>query len=226
MRDNMKIKICVNSTKTYSEKTLPIIIPSLINSGISTEDIFVFEGGHFDRKTILRNDYTLIQTDHNSLDFTGLIDIVEYEMESDYWFYIHDTCKVGPKFAELIYNIPKDFPDKIALRIHPSMNIASYKYSYLIEHKDRLMKLKNKDYSEKKLKKLKDWCVYCEDYMLYRLLDSKTYTYDEDQSDLYSLIEDENWYGGVNRIVEYYPQLDLYKSKANYHRKMKRIIEV
>lgn len=42
----MKIKICVNSTKSYSEKTLPIIIPSLINSGIDPEDIFVFEGGH------------------------------------------------------------------------------------------------------------------------------------------------------------------------------------
>ena len=151
----MKIKICVNSVKSYSEKTLPIIIPSLINSGINREDIYVFEGGYHKRNIIQKNEYTLIQTDHNSLDYTGLIDIVEYEIESDYWFYIHDTCKVGLNFKKLLYNIPKNFPDKISLTRKNSMNIGSYKHLYLMKHKNKLMELKNQDYSEKKNKKIK-----------------------------------------------------------------------
>lgn len=211
------IKICINSVKSYSEKTLPIIIPSLINSGIRTEDIFVFEGGYSKRNIIQKDEYTLIQTDHNSIDFTGLIDIVEYEIESDYWFYIHDTCKVGLNFKKLLYNIPKNFPDKIALHHINSMNIGSYKYSYLMKHKNKLMKIKNQDYSEKKLKKLKEWNIFCEDYILYNLLDSETFKYNENISD-YIIIDEPSWYGENKRIIEFYPQLDLYKAKANYYR--------
>jgi hypothetical protein len=231
----MKIKICVNSTKQYSEKTLPIIIPSLIDSGIDPEDIFVFKGGHYERSVIKKDTYTLIQTDNNTIDLTGLIDIVENELESDYWFYIHDTCKVGPKFKQLLYNIPESFPDKIALTVHPSMNIASYKYSCLMRYKDKLLKVKNQDYSEKKLKKLKEWGIYCEDLILHKPhqngmgmvgIHSDTIEfYNPELSDCIR-IENENWYGGVKRIVEYYPQLDLYKSKANYYRTTKPIIQL
>jgi hypothetical protein len=211
------IKICISSVKSYSEKTLPIIIPSLINSGIDSRDIFVFEGGHHKRNIIQKDEYTLIQTDHDSFEFTGLIDIVEYEIESDYWFNIQDTCKVGLDFKKLLYNIPKNFPDKIALRHINSMNIGSYKYSYLMKHKNKLMKIKNQDYSEKKLKKLKEWTIVCEDYILYKLLDSETFKYNENISD-YIIIDEPSWYGENKRIIEFYPQLDLYKAKANYHR--------
>jgi len=231
----MKIKICVNSTKNYSEKTLPIIIPSLINAGIDPGDIFVFEGGYHERSVIKKDTHTLIQTDNNTIDLTGLIDIVENELDSDYWFYIHDTCKVGPKFRELLYNIPESLPDKIALFTHPSMNIASYKYSLLMKYKNTLLKYKNQDYSEKKLKKLKEWSIYCEDLILHKPHQTgmRMNGIHSDTIDFYNLeisdcveIENQDWYGGVGRMVEYYPQLDLYKSKANYHRKIKPIIEL
>jgi hypothetical protein len=211
------IKICISSVKSYSEKTLPIIIPSLINSGIDSRDIFVFEGGHHKRNITQKDEYTLIQTDHDSFEFTGLIDIVEYEIESDYWFNIQDTCKVGLDFKKLLYNIPKNFPDKIALHHINSMNIGSYKYSYLMKHKNKLMKIKNQDYSEKKLKKLKEWTIFFEDYILYKLLDSETFKYNENISD-YIIIDEPSWYGENKRIIEFYPQLDLYKAKANYYR--------
>jgi hypothetical protein len=231
----IKIKICVNSTKNYSEKTLPIIIPSLIEAGIDPEDIFVFEGGYYERSVIKKDTYTLIQTDNNTIDLTGLIDIVENELESDYWFYIHDTCKVGLKFKQLLYNIPESLPDKIALTVHPSMNIASYKYSCLMKYKNILLKYKNRDYSEKKLKQLKEWNTHCEDLILHKPhqtgigmvgIHSDTIEfYNQEISDCIK-IENQNWYGGVKRIVEYYPQLDLYKSKANYHRTIKPIIQL
>ena len=232
---NITIKVCVNSTKNYSDKTLPIIIPSLISAGINPEDIFVFEGGHNERSVIKKDTYTLIQTDNNTIDLTGLIDIVENKLESDYWFYIHDTCKVGPQFKKLLYNIPESLPDKIALFTHPSMNIASYKYSCLMKYKNTLLKYKNQNYSEKKLKKLKEWSTYCEDLILHKPhqtgmgmvgIHSDTIEfYNQEISDCIK-IENQDWYGGVKRIVEYYPQLDLYKSKANYHRTIKPIIQI
>jgi len=214
----MKIKICVNSTKNYSEKTLPIIIPSLIYSGIDPEDIFVFEGGHHERSVIKTDSHTLIQTDNNTIDFTGLIDIVENELKSDYWFYVHDTCKVGPKFKKLLYNIPRIRPDKIAIKYIYSMNIGSYKYEYLLKHKNRILQIKNKDYSEDAIQKCKLWGVYAEDYMLHQLTDSKTYRYNPDVISEPLVIDEKNWYGTeTKRITEYYPNLDLYKSKSNYN---------
>lgn len=213
----MKIKICVNSTKEYSEKTLPILIPSLINSGINSEDIFVFEGGHYKRTVTKTDAYNLIQTDNNTIDFTALIDIVENELESDYWFYIHDTCKVGSKFKELLYNIPRIRPDKIALAYIYSMNIGSYKYEYLLKHRNRLLEIKNQDYSRDGIQRCKLWGVYAEDYMLHQLTDSRTYIYNPYLSK-HSVLDNINWYDtNIKRRTEYHPKLDLYKSKSNFN---------
>ena len=121
-----KINICVNSTKTFSEKTIPIVVQSLLESGIDSENIFVIEGGYDKRTVLQKENYTHIFTNQNSLEYTGLIDIVEYELESDYWFNIHDTCRVGKNFKNLLYNMPENNPEKIALRRHPSMSIGSY----------------------------------------------------------------------------------------------------
>ena len=215
-----KINICVNSTKTFSEKTLPILIPSLIDSGVSPESIYVFEGGHDTREIINTDTHIMVKTDHNSMEYTGLIDIVENQMESDYWFNIHDTCRVGKKFWKLVNIIPDNFPDKIALWRHPSMSMGSYKYDYLMKHRNRLLEIKNQDYSRETLQKWKQWGIHSEDYMLYQLKDTPTIVYNPELNlSTYYLRNEESWYGGVSRIIEYYPQLDLYKSKSNWDAK-------
>jgi hypothetical protein len=215
-----KINICVNSTKNFSEKTLPVIIPSLIESGVNPEQIYVFEGGNDIREVISNETHILIKTNHNSMEYTGLIDIVENEMDSDYWFNIHDTCKVGKTFWSLVNKIPESFPDKIALWRHPSMSIGSYKYEYLLKHKSRLIEIKNQDYSRETLQKWKQWGIHSEDYMLYKLNDSPTIVYNPELNlSSYDLKDEESWYDGVPRRIEYYPQLDLFKSKSNWDAK-------
>lgn len=214
------IKICVNSTESFSHKTIPILIPSLIESGVNPNNIYVFEGGNKKREVVHIDTHVLVKTNHNSMEYTGLIDIVDNEMKSDYWFNIHDTCRVGKRFWELVNNIPKDFPDKVALWRHPSMSIASYKYEYLLKHKNRLLEIKNQDYSRETLQKWKQWGIHAEDYMLYKLTDSPTVVYNPELNlPTYDLRNEESWYGGVSRIIEYYPQLDLYKSKSNWDAK-------
>jgi hypothetical protein len=215
-----ELKICVSSVKNYSDKTIPIIVPSLIESGVDPKKIYVFEGGNTERKILEYDTHTLIKTNHNTLEYTGLIDIVEYEMESDYWFNIQDTCRVGKNFWKLVNNIPNNYPDKISLRTWPSMSMGAIKYQYLIKHKNRLVEIKNKDYSRYSIQKLKNWAISEEDYMFHKLQDSLTCLYNpEMQLEVYEHKKEDSWYGGVPRIIEYYPQLDLYKSKSNWERK-------
>jgi len=221
MNTNYNINISVNSTKSYSNKTIPIIIPSLIESGVNSKNIYVFEGQNYKREIIKFSTHTLVKTNHASLDFTGLIDIVENEMESDYWFHIHDTCRVGKNFWKLLNNIPNNYPDKIALWTHySSMNIGLYKYGYLMKHKNKLIKIKNQDYSSESIQKLKHWTINNEDYILYRTEDSPTLLYNPKLiGNGYYIKEEKSWYDGTMRRIEYYPHLDLYKSKSNFFRK-------
>lgn len=214
----VQINICVNSTKSFSEKTIPVIVESLLECQIDSKNIFVIEGGHEQRTIEEKDTYTHIFTNHNSLEYTGLIDIVEYEMISDYWFNIHDTCKVGKNFKKLLYNIPNNLPEKIALRSHPSMSIGSYKYEYLIKHRQRLLDIKNTDYSRESLQHWKQKGIGMEDYMLYKLQDVNTFRYNPEISDSgWNIIDGEDWYQtNIKRRIEYHPTLDLYKSKSNW----------
>lgn len=214
----VQINICVNSTKSFSEKTIPVIVQSLLESDIDAKNIFVIEGGYEERYVEEKDTHTHIFTNHNSLEYTGLIDIVEYEMISDYWFNVHDTCKVGKDFKKLLHNIPDDFPNKLALRSHPSMSIGSYKYEYLLKHKQRLLDIKNTDYSRESLQRWKQKGIEMEDYMLYKLQDSSTIVYNPHiTSDGWNIVEGQDWYKtNIKRRIEYHPTLDLYKSKSNW----------
>jgi len=79
---------------------------------------------------------------------------------SDYWFLIHDTCKVGSNFKNLITENLKDrSPEKIALTTDPSMSIGLYSYNFLLSSKTKILNVKNTDYSKESLLKWKHWAV-------------------------------------------------------------------
>ena len=228
----MKIKIAINTVNTFSDKTLPVIIPSLLDCGIEKENIFIFEGGNLERSL---NDYdgiTYIKTNHNSLEYTSFIEIVENKLESDYWFFMHDTSIVGPNFKNLLYNIPDTNPEKIALKHFPSMSIGSYSYSYLLSKKDLLLSIKNTNYDTETLLYWKKWGVDNEDFILWRNNNIETEVYNPELISLNEpcnsscgiqpckhviVLEYNNIYGGnTTRRKEYYPQLDLFKFKSNW----------
>ena len=220
LKFKVDIKICISTVKTHSEKTLPILIESLINAGINKNDIYIFEGGHLERNEELYQGIRYIKTNHNSFDYTSLIDIVEYEIKSDYWFLLHDTCKVGPLFKELFDNcvknklIPKN-SDKMSLKYKPSMNIGFYKYSYLIKHKNLLLSFKGIDYSPNEILKLKQIHTAKEDY-IFSLTDSPTDLFIGADNIIRGFGKSDVYNTGILRRIEYYSQLDLYKFKANW----------
>jgi len=217
------IKIAISSVKKFSDHTLPVLIPSLIESGILAEDIYVFEGGHDERSVEEYHGSTKIKVAHNSFDLTALIDIAENKIESDYWFLMHDTCIVGPKFGELVKNIPENKPNAVALGVmhdanYFNMNIGAYKYSFVLENKDKIIALKGTDYSPEGILETKRKAIAAEDILLSQHTNQRPYEprYNQDQYKEFEAIVPNPFGGKALRRVRYFGALDLYKYQANW----------
>lgn len=216
----MNIKFCITSNVKFSKHTYSVIVPSLINCGIEESNIYFIEGGHINRTIEIKDKINYIKTAHNSVEYTSLIDIVEHDMQSDYWFLLHDTCRAGKNFFSLVKNIPNDC-EKIALKHWPSMSIGAYKYSYLKKFTNRLMEIKNTDYNRDRIQQWKQWGIQNEDYMLWRESSTPCHLYNPHLNKVeFAICNEPPWYdSGTFRRIEYFAQLDLYKSKANWHPK-------
>lgn len=210
------IKIAVASNINFYKLTLPIVIPSLLERGIESQDIHVFIAGFNEYRYEIKDNIHYHYLDHNSYEYSPLIEIVERKIESEYWLLIHDTCKLGPDFKELAYNIPPNKPVKLALKTKPAMSMGAYRYDYLItpEVTKKLIDIKNKDYSEESMNKWKIWGVPNEDYILW-MTEPTPIIYNKNND--WRVINYTNWYGtNTVRRTEYYPSLDLYKNKSNW----------
>ena len=74
---NNGIKICISTTKSYANETIPKLISQLLMCNVPMENIFVFEGGHSAYSKNESARYNHYYTDHNSFDLTSLISILE-----------------------------------------------------------------------------------------------------------------------------------------------------
>lgn len=213
----MNIKFAINSYIKFWETTIPILIPSMIKSGIDPKNIYVFVGG-FDKYVSLPNDFgvSIFGVAHNSIDYTGLISIVEFNLKNDYWFYLHDTCYVGPEFYNKIknFNYPINF-NSVSVTDGPSMNMGMYKWSIIENNKEKILSKKNRDYSLEKTLEWKRLGVSWEDEIVGR---GPFYYCHDSRVDRPQFREEFNNIYGTNtkRILEYYIDLDLYKAKANW----------
>jgi len=207
------IKICISSCKLYSEKTIPCIVNSLIQSGINTSDILIVEGGWDVKSSTKENDIQYIKVNHNSFDLTSFIEIIESNIESDYWLLLHDTCRVGKNFKNIIDSFELNFEKMSVIHGSPSMSIGIYKHSYLIKHKDLILSYKNIDYSSEGIRLAKLKAGAGED-VLFKLTDCDRFSMGVARI---TQPVDINWYPtNTHRLQEYFPQLDLYKLKGNW----------
>ncbi len=213
---NPKICICISTTKNYASHTIPKLVESLLLSGVNLKDIFIFEGGHAERSKVSDLPQHFL-VDHNSIDFTALIEAANMNAATDYWFFIHDTCVVSKKFARLIQNIPHFLPDSLPIKNYPSMNIGAYKQAYLKTRRQLLTSLKNVDLSEEAVLKFKIDGFENEDVLFKKSTHAFVYNSwllkkKDDYTDLSFPIPDIY----TNRICEFFPQAGIYKFKANY----------
>ncbi len=94
----------ISSHINYYQNTYPILVKSMIESGIDVHDIiFVIGGTHKLEKLISDEGVELLFVDYNSFDVNGLICIAENldkYTKHDNFFLLHDTCEVLPYFKE------------------------------------------------------------------------------------------------------------------------------
>lgn len=211
----MKIKFAISSHTSFFKVTYPIIVKSLLSSGVNNSDIYFFIGGDYDYRSIHNDEgINLVTAGHNSFDFTGLISVLELEILSDYWFLMHDTCCVGKRFYNFVTEFEYDQIDTVKVTPHFSMNMGSYKQSYVNKIQKPLLQFKNTDYSINVLQSHKKKCVSNEDIFL----DTENfYVYNKSKI----IVEEPTDYynNGISRRIEHFTDIDLYKIKANWYQR-------
>jgi hypothetical protein len=207
------MKIVINS-HNKSIVAVKHLLESLKENDINYCDIIIVVGGYYNLNDYEIKKYeniTYIFANHNSIDFTGLITLLElYSNTEEYYVYLHDTCRIGPNFYNKIKAIDLNNVSSIKINRRFSMNIGIYSQKIINEFKDFLLSKKNTNESECMKYKSID---YNEDYIFNNDNNNKLL----DNYDGFIYTGPTDYYNtGTMRIVEYYPNLDLYKIKANW----------
>ena len=207
----MQTKIAISSHKDFCEKTFTCIVQSLIESGVPKQDIYFFIGGHAEYKKI-DSDVNVWEVNHNSIDFTGLISVLDLDIKSDRWFLLHDTLYVGPDFYRTILYMQSDC-DTIDMSSLWPKNMGSYSQKYLPQISDIL------------LTKYKNVSTEVEDAHVFKTMNVDTENCFLKKQEFYCtdrpyIINDKiDFYKSNNlRSIQYYPTIDIYKiqSYTNY----------
>lgn len=210
----MKIKVAISSNINFYKNTFSLVTNSLIESGIESKDILFVVNAANEEKCVEKNGINQVFVNNCCIELAPLLFVVEKEIESDYWFLMHDTCKVGKNFKNLLHNIPNSKPDVLAVRPFPSMNIGSYKYDFLLRNKAKLKSIRESNFSSERISYWKNWGVNNEDCFSWKG-NGKTVVYNSTEKR--EIIENDNWFDTeTTRRTEYYYSLDFYKNKSNW----------
>ena len=196
-----RFKFVITSHIKSYQKTTPLLINSLTRNGFSEDNILIIIGGNnFKSSSYFLNCETIF-VDHNSFDHTGLIEIIEGNHKSDYWFASHDTCIAGPRFIDFLYSYqPKK--DYVSMTDMGWLNMGLFKNTYLQRNKDYILSLKNCSkiraiLSERVFTRLEDFDYFTHDFKCIRTLENEN-IYKDDKK----------------RNVLYFKELDFYKYQS------------
>ena len=211
------MKIVINS-HIKSEIALNHLLETMKNqSEFKSYDIIIVIGGYYDNYTEyhIEDDENIkyIKCRHNSIDLTGLITLLELysKNEDEYYLYLHDTTKIGNNFYTKLKSINLTNVSSIRIKKDFSMNIGIYSQKIINQFKDFLLSRKNND--ESKCLEFKNINFNFEDYIFKN--DNNNIILD-DYNDINASKPLDYYNTGVIRIIEYYPNLDLYKIKSWY----------
>lgn len=132
-----------------------------------------------------------------------------YDNINEYYLYLHDTSKVGKNFYKKLKSIDLTNISSIKINKNFSMNIGIYSQKIINEYKSFLLTKKNIDENK------------C---MEFKYDGQEDYIFNNDKNNIvldnyddWNYTGPTDYYGtGTIRIVEYYPNLDIYKIKANW----------
>ena len=194
-------KIVISSFKTSYETTAKLLIESLVNNNFPKSQILLVIGGYEEKTETTYQDVKTIKVNHNSYDHTGLIEIIENNHESNYWFSTHDTCIAGNNFINFLKNY-KHKKDYTSITDMGWLNMGMFHKNYLTRNAEYILSMKNCSkiraiLSERVFTRLEDYDFYIPDYECTRSL------------------EIENIYkDNKKRNVLYFKNLDLFKYQS------------
>jgi hypothetical protein len=210
------MKIVINS-HINSTVALNHLLDSIKQNDYMSFPIIVVIGGHYELANYefsidaFFENILYIRANHNSIDFTGLIALLELFGNdiNEYYLYLHDTCKIGRTFYNKLKSINLNNVSSIKINNNFSMNIGIYSQKIINRFRDFLLSKKNRDPNKE---------------MMFKTVSNEDHIFNNDPTNIvlgnYNGWRYEgpfDYYGtGTMRIVEYYPYLDLYKIKANW----------
>jgi hypothetical protein len=223
--NNKSVLFTINSNVDFYEKSLEKSVASLINSGISKDDILILisrvplkEQSRVIKNVIklwdIKKTYCL---ENDSLDYSMFNFLVErsYAMEGySHFFYMHDTSWVGSEFINKLKKYtPEEDINSYAL-LSPkkwTMNHGLYKISWILSQPENVKRSLNVDISLESINKWKIDGAYLEGY----LTDIEDNNYMKHEPG--ETITMENPFGSdTMRRTRYFKCLDLYKSQSNW----------
>lgn len=207
------LKFAISSNKTFSPTTYKIVVNSFLDAGVPAEDIYFFSGGYTEyRKVDNPEGINYFEVPYSSMDFNSLISILELGLLADYWFVFQDTGFVGKEFYTKVKSYDYSVPVIPLTNQGFSMNIGAYSHQYIQSIRTDVLALRNTG----NLSDFKSTLVLYEDRFLANHRD-KAYT--KIPPDITGPVD--FYSNGVPRIIHYYEELDLYKTKANWELKSK-----
>jgi hypothetical protein len=205
----MRTKFTISSHIDFYQKTYSYVIGSMLEYGVPAEDIYFFIGGCDKYEPVLNSNVNVWKVDHNSVDFTGLISVLDLGLKADRWFLLHDTLYVGPNFYQCVNSYPTS-PDTIAMSKLWSKNMGSFSQAYLDSIASTLLReYKNRNLSREAAHEFKTMNIRTENRFLVSndCYTTKTPVLKEVAVDFYE--------SGTLRDVQYYFDIDIYKVQSH-----------
>jgi hypothetical protein len=133
------IQIAITSHKSSYKKCAIPLIKSLLISGIELNKISVFVGDCNNKSSNI-DLCRIYETNHNSYDHTAIIEIIENDIRSDYWFILHDTCVADDNFKNYYEKYGYDL---VTITEAGWWNMGLYSWDFIQRNKDYFLSLKN-----------------------------------------------------------------------------------
>jgi hypothetical protein len=197
------LRFCISTHVSDMHRSVPVITNSLFRNGIKPDQIHIVSGGFDSPQTLEINRVKINCVTHNSYDHTALIDVVENNVPGWWWFVMHATAEVGPRFVERILEKGLDC-EHIAVLEYGWLNMGLMSRSFIEKNSNYILNLKNCSKMQ----------AILTEQMYWRMAETRDY-YNEVNPKIYAGSRDV-YQDGIQRQILYLDGCDLYKYQA-YH---------